>query len=132
MMIELSKEQIEAAIKTGARRLPHRKQYGELSATERTRLCGDVIAIAPYLQAKWEMPTEEEVESLFRLLDIPSISGRREYAHRLIRAFIERRNAALLPAPVDPRREKLDEAGYDRKEINAILAALDGDADANR
>ena len=135
-MIKLTKEQIEVAA-TALNRNFVGVPNGNLSGSFDPEVYRKAAtATAPYLQSPWEMPTEEEVESLFKLLDIPSISGRREYAHRLLRSFIERRNAALLPKPVDSRREKLIPilARLARWHVNdtqdhivdAILAALDG------
>ena len=55
-------------------------------------------AVAPYLQFSWDEPTDEEMKDL---------GGVPSNYHIAIREFVRRRNAALLPKPVDPRREKI-------------------------
>lgn len=80
---------------------------------------------APFLQMPWEMPTEEEVAKALHA------NGTTE----ALLQFVQRRNASLIPKPVDPRREKLRsavnewrqcEGAYTTSEIvDRILAALD-------
>ena len=58
-----------------------------------------IAEAAPFLQMPWEPPTKEETE---RIRDL-RITVERD----AIADFVERRNADLLPKPVDPRREKI-------------------------
>jgi hypothetical protein len=62
-------------------------------------------AAAPFLQAPWEMPTEKEAETLHANI-VACGSDLRGMRHALT-TFVEGRNLALLPKPVDPRRERL-------------------------
>ena len=92
-----------------------------------------IRAAAPYLQAPWEPPTVEEEDISYNLWQTPSVSCK-----MLLADFINRRNAALLPKPVDPsqwlcRLEKIvnilrESFGYSveaYKCADAILAALE-------
>jgi hypothetical protein len=79
-MTELTEQQIEQAIAA----------FGNYAVAERMRRA------APFLQLPWDEPTEEEIDN----------AGRRGIESAL-REFVRRRNAALQPKPVDPRREKI-------------------------
>lgn len=91
-------------------------------------------AAAPFLQAPWAMPTREEEIACF------NIGGEWERGmcgtitgSGMLRVFIERRNAALLPKPADPRRAKIADIlirkGWGNPEshdaADRIIAALD-------
>ncbi len=53
-------------------------------------------ALIPMAQLPWDEPTEEEIDN-----------ASRRGIESALREFIRRRNAALQPKPVDPRRENL-------------------------
>lgn len=70
-----------------------------------------IAEAAPFLQMPWEPPTKEETERI-RDLRITVLSERgnttgTEDERDAIADFVERRNADLLPKPVDPRLEKI-------------------------
>jgi hypothetical protein len=81
---------------------------------------------APYLQAPWDPPTAEENH---RAGELHRVIGKIPLAD-----FVSRRNAALLPKPVDPRREKIAAVilptymDQEKAEsiVDRVIAALDG------
>jgi hypothetical protein len=104
----LTDERIEAAAKAMGnaineqvsihRRMIIRTPHGCDIETTRAGL----RAAAPFLQMPWEMPTDKECRELHALTD-------NEVGHAL-RQFVCDRNAALIPKPADPRREKVKTA----------------------
>lgn len=126
--LKLTDEQIEAAAK--AMRESHDVIDG------RTDFYGSMArAAAPFLQAPWEMPIGQEVHLLCDAVarKVSSSNGG-IHPETLLREFVSRRNAALLPKPVDPSRERIIVAllyGTDgaraiaEKLVDRILAALD-------
>jgi hypothetical protein len=88
---------------------------------------------APFLQLPWDEPTEEEWSAIFH--SIPGSSAR-SWASSSARSwaceFVRRRNAALLPKPVDPRIAavlgvlRMPPSTGDEEEVIRILAAIDG------
>ena len=127
-MIKLTKEQIEQG------KWAYEVAWNNSSHID--SVINGLTAAAPYLQMPWEMPSEEELtwcDGIYR--NAHGVTGRADRVLAL-RKFIERRNAALLPKPVDSRREKLIPilARLARWHVNdaqdhivdAILAALDG------
>jgi hypothetical protein len=95
-MFELTKEQIEQAIQAAA------KASGWM-LDSRTHnawvLC--MIAAAPFLASPWEMPTLEEITEA---AEVANLNGP-FWICGVLRHFVQRRNAALLPKPVDPRED---------------------------
>ncbi len=119
-MAELTKEQLDRAIDS-YESIP---LLGDVGTRGFIRRC--LIAAAPYLQLPWDEPTEKE------LFDAKCGWGiERPFAIcEEMRQFVRIRNAALLPKPVDPRREKIEEIlsrhvkdGADQT-IDRILAVL--------
>jgi hypothetical protein len=106
--VKLANEQIEAAAKA-MRKADHCPiDIGHYRIT--------ACAAAPFLQMPWEMPTYEELE-MFK--DFKS-------AGSALFEFVRRRNAALLPKPVDPRRQRIiDALAGDVVTADRILVALD-------
>jgi hypothetical protein len=103
--MQLTDEQIEAA----AKRI---WASGDRSGYKWSEIASEAMAIyremaraaAPFLQMPWEIPSDEEERQLFADVSkrAPSISP-----VKLVIGFIARRNASLIPKPVDPRRDKV-------------------------
>jgi len=123
-MIELKKEQLKAA-KLAATKAT---QYEYLKSEDNERWEIALTAAAPYLQSPWEMPTLAEAnlvhDDLHRMSTCDALS-----------LFVNRRNAALVPPPEDPRREKIMQAinsveafetRYNERVADAIVKVLDG------
>ena len=96
MMADLTDEQLSKAVHAVERK--HR-QYDQTS---------DVLRSAtPYLQLPWDEPTEAEINLAYgRTVDVVGAVCR-DISQMVVREFVRRRNAALLPKPVDPRRKKI-------------------------
>lgn len=62
-----------------------------------------LIAAAPFLQLPWEEPNEKEISLAYSAYMRDGI-GTMKLA---LDEFVARRNSALLPKPVDPRRAKI-------------------------
>lgn len=78
-------------------------------------------AAAPFLQMPWIEPTVEEWSAIYR--DATSLSARLRVCE-----FVRRRNAALLPKPVDPIRNAVEQAFTrlrDRGSESSYHAAVD-------
>lgn len=105
-MNRLTDEQIEAAAKaiflapTEGNENTSSWNFDTLPFAAKDRYRIIARAAAPFLQMPWEIPTSEEMVDGIRN---GSVGGTSE---ALIQ-FIKRRNAALLPKPVDPRRAKI-------------------------
>ena len=93
-MAELTERQIEFAVAAFENVAGHAATGVLLSRAERMRRA------APFLQLPWDEPTDEEWSAIFH--SIPSSSARSWACE-----FVRRRNASLMPKPVDPRREKI-------------------------
>lgn len=118
--MKLTDEQIEAAAKEAFRTnvMPRdysRYGWNDLDEMERKAYRDEVIAAAPFLQFPWEMPTEEEVEVADRHIN-HAFQARNADGQAIaycfgpsstLARFVWTRNKALLPKPVDPRREKI-------------------------
>lgn len=94
--------------------------------------------VAPFLQLPWDEPTESESSFIHSTdLGLRLTSSFDEHKHHIISDFVRRRNAALTPKTVDPRREKIElvlrlhhmqiDNGRRTLEsaVDAIIAALD-------
>ena len=103
-MIELSKDQIELAVKAAWEAFRgDGKKFSEAAFKDEWR--NAITAAAPFLQCPIALPTEEEYkEALEDCYVVDNCSLRNAIAQ-----FVARRNAALSP-PVDPRREKVRDA----------------------
>jgi hypothetical protein len=120
-MKELTKEQIEAANKWWSRRLD--------SPYDNGKWWND---LASFLQLPWEMPDNKEGNSIAQALSESVGEWRFVAAIEVIKEFVGRRNKALLPNPVDKRREKISAIlrnvkGHDsyNQIVDEIIAALD-------
>jgi len=64
--------------------------------------------VAPHLQLPWEMPSDYEIDTFENLAygRTVNVVGAvcRDISQMVLREFVRRRNAALQPKPVDPRR----------------------------
>jgi hypothetical protein len=90
-----------------------------------------LAAAAPFLQLPWDDPTHDEIVDGTKriLMGMP--------CKEVLQRFVRNRNAALLPKPVDPRRERvatllrklhMDQRGWSPGEIaDRILEAIDKD-----
>lgn len=133
--MNLTDEQIEAAAKAAYNAFHPTAERGFLCWDDRPQTTREpyrtsVRAAAPFLQASWEVPTE--MEFLAAVGDLHHGGFRDGFLGRALERFVQRRNAALIPKPVDPRREKILRVMRDSRlaiirELLAdrILAALD-------
>jgi hypothetical protein len=112
-MAELTKEQIERAAEALWNITFEQRESRQPGRTE-DRWCNVnpqfkdewrewARVAAPYLQLPWDEPNEAEIAELGRER-MQRVSPRE---CGFLREFVRRRNAALLPKPVDPRREPL-------------------------
>jgi hypothetical protein len=140
--MNLTDEQIEAAAKAmheesnQGTMLPYGVPWDGMNLLEQSRWKLAIHAAAPLLQMLLAEPTKKETGDFrgdladmqnghYKRIDAPLIN------------FIERRNASLIPKPVDPRREKIaaairsDREGFivsmdeANRQADRILAALD-------
>jgi hypothetical protein len=113
-MAELTKEQIERAAEALWNITFEQRESRQPGRTE-DRWCNVdpqfkdewrewAKVAAPFLQLPWEEPTDKE---FIDIVHAHPSSGYGEEILRSMREFVRRRNAALLPKPVDPRREKV-------------------------
>lgn len=134
--MEPTKEQIEAAAKAAyeseSKRLSNHQHFrgGWDALMEGTRgnYCNYMRVAAPLLQMPWSDPTPKECDDIR--------PGNVDF-YRAVRSFVKSRNAALLPKPTDPRREKIIDAlmhpyghpgfpeDHSRELADRILATLD-------
>jgi hypothetical protein len=73
-----------------------------------------MVAAAPYLQLPWEGPTESEIDTFANLSYGRTINvvGAvcRDISQMVLREFVRRRNAAILPKPtIGPAAERIIE-----------------------
>jgi hypothetical protein len=114
MMAELTKEQMKQAIYAQSDAI---KKYQEAlpfpqfidTIAKHEELCETGLrAAAPYLQLQWDEPTDAEVHQAntkgSSYCVVPN-----EAARVLIVRFINHRNAAFQPKPVDPRRKVIED-----------------------
>ena len=115
-MAELSKQQIEQAAKAMHEARTVSIHFWEhVFASDKERYRKAACAAAPYLQLPWDEPTYQEVVyantkgGISSYLLVPT-----DAAETLITRFVNLRNAALQPKPVDPRREKIIDAIHEK------------------
>lgn len=122
-MAELTQEQVERAARQLIR-ISAAGTWEEASPAYRHVLELSVRAAAPFLQLPWDTPTIEEATKANWCMDGQSA----------IFDFLRRRNAALMPKPVDPRVALVEQViSRGRMHISAdqktlaveIVAALD-------
>lgn len=143
--MNLTDEQVETAAKMMEE---IRFQYSCKNNVRMLRVCDETSAMfrdfarvaASFLQVPWSRPSDDEIKSACAAfartenrnstwigVPFPPMSNALE-------AFVVLRNAALLPKPVDPRRDKilrvmereLFTVGHNTGQaVDAILAALD-------
>jgi hypothetical protein len=112
-MAELTKEQIERAAEALWNITLEQRESRQPGRTE-DRWCNVdpqfkdewrewARVAAPFLQLPWDEPTAHEVNELMALFFPFAMRPSHQEISRLICGFIQRRNAALLPKPVDPR-----------------------------
>lgn len=127
-MTELTDEQIDravdcAALATGEKRFD--REYAR----------HNFRAAAPFLQLPWDEPSDAEIDVFSNIAygRTVNVVGEvcRNISQMVLREFVRRRNATLLPKPVDSRRAAILKAykpyGYnpDEELMAAILDALD-------
>jgi hypothetical protein len=105
MEIKLTPEQIELARQC----LAGRCGFSHLDET--------LKELAATLQSPWELPTLNEANRVHDDLRTMSTCD-------ALSLFVNRRNADILPSIHKPGREKLNRAGFEPKEIIAILAEI--------
>lgn len=121
-MAELTQEQIERAAEE------YKRIFNGAMCEKRS-----LRAAAPFLQLPWDEPNEREVRLIAD--EVLGHGERDSMVREVITAIVRRRNAALMPKPVDPRLgvifPLLNEVGTLRPGedmtaiANRILAALD-------
>lgn len=126
-MKELTDEQVERAAKVVCP-----LNWDVAGAEEKSAYRDRIQMAAPFLQLPWDEPTEDEVSDIEAL--IQSTGAPHWFNGDCLKEFVRRRNAALLPKPVDPRRAVLlkqlstfnvrDEQELE-EEVTEILAAMD-------
>lgn len=137
-MATLSDEQVERAAKLYQdevhRGTPRILGWDECSVEDQKDIARCLRAAAPFLQLPWDEPTAEEKQNF-----LGTVHPESNYAATIldsVEEFVRRRNAALLPKPVHPRRdailvimrEELKSLRGDKEFCSAadrILAALD-------
>lgn len=119
-MAELTNEQVDKALK----------------ACEGKFLGKGIRAAAPFLQLPWDEPSEDEAKVIHSTnLGMSLTATFDQCKWNVLREFVDRRNAALMPKPVDPRIGLIDRTLCDfmhslnnieerTKAAKAILAAL--------
>lgn len=142
--MELTDEQVEMAAKTAYGKVNFQEfaradspdRWENLSEGMRETYRKAMRIGAPFLQIPLDNPTQDEILSIASTsnLRISGLSLAPATVQWTIYQFIMRRNASLLPKPVDPRRAKIARAmdgcaftgpsALDRL-TDAILAALD-------
>jgi hypothetical protein len=115
-MAELTKEVIERV----AAELQSRCHFKEIETSFRV-----AEAIIPLAQLPWGPPVAGEINAIFDTMRHVDFS-----TFAVVCEFVRRRNAVILPKPVDPRREAvrrvLWRAGTmsEEQKLDEILAAL--------
>lgn len=133
-MATLSEEKIEAAAKIYQdevhRGTPGILGWDECSFDDQKDIARCLRAAAPFLQLSWDEPTEGAIGAA--AIDLFGSSRNVDLLVTLdvCKQFVRRRNAALLPNPVDPRtkaiRKAMEGTGIDLSLVmDRILAALD-------
>jgi hypothetical protein len=132
--MNITDEQLLAASKAMFASNPQSKQWRDLSSCEKQIYLSQALEAAPLLQMPWEMPTRrEEIECADLGQTYEQGMSGINHGAGILRVFVLRRNASLIPKPVDPRREKVfrtlmcNVAGpHDLQVVtDRILAALD-------
>jgi hypothetical protein len=128
--MNLADEQLVAASKAMFASSPQSKQWREIGSLEKQIYLSQALAAAPFLQMPWDEPTRKEATECWQETKHINPVGVAVQAQMVV--FVRRRNASLIPKPVDPRREKILGAMRDSRlaiirELLAdrILAALD-------
>lgn len=97
-MAELTQDQVDRAVKAMDAYTP--------TVITNTELGHMVRAAAPFLQLPWDEPTEEESSVIHSSdLGLRLTSSFDKNKRSILSDFVLRRNAALLPKPVDPRKK---------------------------
>lgn len=105
-MAELTNVQVEEAVSIFWKRagLP----TGVDTGIRRSEIAFGLRTAAPFLQLPWDEPTEKECILLWGGVDAHlKRNGSERSLKYCLELFVENRNAAILPKPVDPRREKI-------------------------
>lgn len=131
-MLNLTYEQVEKAVEAYYKAGPTGPSWETLPSPTKYRIGEQLRAAAPFLQAPWEMPTEKDMVAFVGGVVRKELPGGEHFDWTpALTQFVACRNAALLPRPVDPRRERIINAlsvGCGNVDLTAdrILAALDG------
>lgn len=130
-MSKLTDDQVEMAVKIifGNKYIDSKGLSSGIKI--KANLVGVIRDIAPHLQMTWEEPLMDEVNVIER--NIPRHAPPCDQLMRALSFFVNLRNAALLPKPVDSRRNKLRKIltsiltnpDYIEPAIHDILASLD-------
>ena len=120
IIMKLTDKQIEAAARAGVEAIG---QNWDTLTFARSKVDARkwVEAAAPYLQLPWEMPTDREIDAAASS-SYTVIS--RDATELLLRRFVNERNAALQPKPVDPRREAIMNAL--KQSVGVVESFLNG------
>jgi hypothetical protein len=99
-MAELTEQQINDAVDAFGAEWDQQKGLGANRIICERR---GLSAAAPFLQLPWDEPTVEEYDIAVRDVRIGNTANGVDIA----RSIVRRRNAALQPKPVDPRRDAI-------------------------
>jgi hypothetical protein len=130
-MADLTQEQIER-VAQAIRESAYPGSWDKIGDNEKPIYLRAAHAAIRVAQLPWEPPTEAELQRFAH--EYRNLNGAecdQTAARVALGAAFERRNAALQPKPVDPRREKIIAAldkqylnGESSKIADAVLAAL--------
>lgn len=136
--IKLIDEQVEAAAKACYEAQSSERSWKLLKHAYKHHYRAGVRAAAPFLQMLWELPSYGEIQKAAIQGECQFNTPDYTYAFGIPSAlawFVFQRNTALLPKPVDPRREKIRAAINDLRSgpdatktsemVDRIIAALD-------
>jgi hypothetical protein len=135
-MAELTDEQVRLATKAAndvAISFGFPEMAGKVTAEEQENIMLMTMrAAAPLLQIPWDEPSMDETNAIER--EIPRHAPPCDQLMRALSLFVHRRNAVLMPKPVDLRKEVIvrvlseqpKDAWY-KDTADRIIAALDGE-----
>lgn len=126
-MAELTEQQVDMAARASSAcvsKLGYPARLAYATEEENKAMAhGAMRAAAPFLQLPWDEPSKEEIRQAtgdLIGLDADSVPDQRQRQFiGIVWYFVRRRNAALMPKPVDPRRERI------RSVLTSLFASVD-------
>src|SRR5258708_3471930 len=108
--MNLTDEQLLAASKAMFAANPQSMQWRDIGSCEKQIYLSHALAAAPLLQMWWIPPSEEEITQAQHDRQESGFLAHERAMRFVLSRFVNRRNASLIPKPVDPRREKVIDA----------------------